>query len=228
MSVAFAKEGMNIVVASLHEDKADTTAELVREIGTEALVVQTEAPDPDAMERLVQLAYQEFSEVNVLVLNVGGQYPKPVLELSRDDWDRVFNIEVGGVLTGILAFLPHLLAQGGERHIINMASMAALGKAELRQTTAAYVAANSAVLRMTEAMAPALAAEGIDMSVVCPGMTKSDASRVLNPNEVAQQVLRAIRNKELYVFPDQTGRSEVEDRHRMLMAAFDRAAVPVF
>jgi NAD(P)-dependent dehydrogenase (short-subunit alcohol dehydrogenase family) len=224
IALAFAREGMDVVVASLHEDLAKATAARVEAIGTRALVVQTEAPDPAAMERLAQRAYDAFGEVNVLVLNAGGQYPKPVLDLTRDDWDRMMRIEFGGVLTGLLEFIPRLVAQGGDRHIVNMASLAGVGRADLRRDRAGYVAANSAVVRMTEVMAPALAALGIDMSVVCPGMTEADPSRVLDPEHVAQHVIRAIRGRHLYAFPDVSGKDEVEERHRRIMEAFEQSA----
>jgi NAD(P)-dependent dehydrogenase (short-subunit alcohol dehydrogenase family) len=238
MATAFAREGMNIVVADLDERAAAATAAEVRAIGTTAVAVKTDVTDPSSMEALAEHAYDTFGAVHVLCNNAGTAVLKPFVNLTRADWDRVLSVQWGGVLNGVLAFLPRLLAQGGDRHIVNTSSMSGVGRADLRLLNAPYVTAKFAVVGMSEVMAPSLAEYGIGVSVLCPGYTVADPAQVtpfampsaawyehnlLTAEPVAQEVIHAIREGRLYVFPHRSGRGEVEGRHQKLLQGFEQA-----
>jgi len=239
MARAFAREGMNVVVADLRDDAAAATANEVETIGTRAIAVPTDVTDPDSMEALADRAYAEFGAVNVLCLNAGAAVLKPFVDLTREDWDRVLSVQFSGVLNGILTFLPRLLAQGGDRHIVNTSSMSGVGRADLRVLNAPYVTAKFAVVGLTEVMAPSLAEHGIGVSVLCPGYTVADPGNVtsfampsaawyehnlMTAEPVGDEVVHAIREDRLYIFPHRAGRGEVEGRHQRLMEGFDQAA----
>ncbi len=238
MARAFAKEGMNVVVADLNAEAAEATASEVEAIGTKAIAVRTDVTDPASMEVLADASYQAFGAVNVLCNNAGTAVLKPFVDLTRADWDRVLSVQFDGVLNGVLTFLPRLLAQGGDRHIVNTSSMSGVGRADLRMLNAPYVTAKFAVVGLTEVMAPSLAEHGIGVSVLCPGFTVADPKKVtsfampsaawyehnlLTPEPVAAEVVHAIREGRMYIFPHRAGRSEVEGRHEMLMEGFDQA-----
>jgi NAD(P)-dependent dehydrogenase (short-subunit alcohol dehydrogenase family) len=239
LATAFAREGMNVVVADLNQESAEATVAAVLALGTRALAVRTDVTNPDSVEDLADSAYREFGAVHVLCNNAGAAVLKPFVELTRADWDRVISVQWGGVLNGILAFLPRLLAQGGDRHIVNTSSMSGVGRADLRVLNAPYVTAKFAVVGLTEVMAPALAEHGIGVSVLCPGFTVADPSKttqfampsaawyehnLLTPEPVAREVVHAIREGRLYIFPHRAGRREVEERHECLLEGFDQAA----
>ena len=229
---------MNVVVADIDEAAAGATAAAVEAIGTRSLAVRTDVSDPASVEALADRAYREFGAVNVLCNNAGVAVLKPFVELTRADWDRVLSVQWGGVLNGILTFLPRLLEQGGDRHIVNTSSMSGVGLADLRVMNAPYVTAKFAVVGMSEVMAPALAEHGIGVSVLCPGWTVADPAGVtsftmpsaqwyehnlMTAEPVAAEVVHAIREGRLYIFPHRAGRSEVEARHARLMEGFDQA-----
>jgi NAD(P)-dependent dehydrogenase (short-subunit alcohol dehydrogenase family) len=241
MATSFAKAGMHVVVADLDAEKARVTAHEVEALGKVAIAVETDVSEPESMERLAVLAYDTFGAVHVLCNNAGIAVLKPFEELTREDWDRVLSVQLGGVLNGVHAFLPRLLAQDGERHIVNTSSMSGVGLADLRQLNAPYVTAKFAVVGLTEVMAPALAKFGIGVSVLCPGYSVADPEAVragpfampsaawyehnlLGPEAVAQEVLHGIREQRLYIFPHRAGRAEVEQRHERLMEGFEQAA----
>jgi NAD(P)-dependent dehydrogenase (short-subunit alcohol dehydrogenase family) len=142
MATAFAREGMNVVVADLNEAAAQATAAAVEDIGTTAIPVRTDVTDPASVETLADRAYGEFGAVHVLCNNAGAAVRKPFVELTRSDWDRVLTVQWGGVLNGVLAFLPRLMDQGGDRHIVNTASMSGVGRADLRLLNAPTSQAN--------------------------------------------------------------------------------------
>ena len=238
LASAFAREGMNVVVADIDAQAAAATASIVESLGTRASVARTDVTDPRSMEALVEQAYGEFGAVHILCNNAGAAILKPFVELTRSDWDRVLSVQWGGVLNGVLAFLPRLLEQGGDRHIVNTSSMSGVGRADLRLLNAPYVTAKFAVVGMTEVMAPALSEHGIGVSVLCPGYTVADPAGVasfampsaawyeqnlMTAEPVAAEVLHAIREGRLYIFPHRAGRLEVQGRHDRLMEGFDEA-----
>lgn len=240
MCLAFAREGMDVVVSDLDADGAQETADLVAATGRRAVSVTIDVSDRAAVEDLAATAYDAFGRVNLLVNNAGLAVMKPFAELTYEDWDRVFGVQFGGVLNGVQAFLPRMLGQGDSfRYIVNVASMSGVGRADLRTFNAPYVAAKFAVVGLTETMAPALEEAGVGASVLCPGLTLADPTAIsgvelppsaawygdnaLTPEPVAEETVRAIVEKRLHIFPHRAGRQEVIDRHSKLLEGFDQA-----
>ncbi|MET0181410.1 MAG: SDR family NAD(P)-dependent oxidoreductase [Caulobacterales bacterium] len=242
MALRFARVGMNVVIADIHQDRIDETVRAVEALGVSALGVVTDAADAGAMDALAEAAYARFGAVHILCLNAGRAILKPFAELTRDDWNAVLGVQFGGVLNGVLSFLPRLIAQGGERHIVVTSSMSGVGRADLRLLNAPYVTAKFAAVGLSEVMQPALAPHGIDVSVLCPGMTVRDPEalaksgayampsaawykdNLLDAAQVAEEVLHGVREKRLYIFPHRAGRGEVESRHAKVIEGFDQAA----
>jgi NAD(P)-dependent dehydrogenase (short-subunit alcohol dehydrogenase family) len=239
MARAFAGVGMNVVVDDLDAGKAADTVAAVEEVGGRGVAVATDVTDRDSVEALADLAYAEFGAVHLLCNNAGLAVLKPFADLRYDDWDRVMSVQFGGVLNGVQTFLPRLIAQGGDRHIVNTSSMSGIGRADLRLLNAPYVTAKFAVVGLSEVMAPALAEHGIGVSVLCPGFAVADPAawttfpmpsaawyehNLLGPDAVAQEVLHGIRERRFYIFPHRAGRGEVEGRHERILEGFDQAA----
>jgi NAD(P)-dependent dehydrogenase (short-subunit alcohol dehydrogenase family) len=238
LAIVFARNGMNVVVADIDEHAAEVTAEAVERLGRRGIAVRTDVADPASVELLAERAYEELGAVHVLCNSAGAKVRKPFVELTREDWQRVMSVQWEGTLNGILAFLPRLIEQGGARWIVNTASMAGVGRGDMRLRIAPYVAAKFAVVGMSEVMAPALAEHGIGVSILCPGLTVADPSatrrystpageaygrNLLGPEQVAQEVVHALRERRLYVFPHRSGRAEVEARHGLLLEGFRQA-----
>jgi NAD(P)-dependent dehydrogenase (short-subunit alcohol dehydrogenase family) len=240
MALAFAREGMSVVVADLDEGRARATAKEVEALGVRAIAVRTDVTDRASFAELADRAYAEFGAVHVLCNNAGTAVLKRFEDLTYDDWDRVLAVQFGGVLNGVQTFLPRLIAQGGERHVVNTSSMSGVGRADLRTFNAPYVTAKFAVVGLTEVMAPALAEHGIGVSVLCPGYTVPDPAAVttfpmpsaawyehnlLGTDAVAQEVVHGIREERLYIFPHRAGLGEVVGRHERILEGFAQAAL---
>lgn len=247
MAIAFAEEGFDIVLADIDPGRLELVAEEVRGHGTEVLTRVTDVADQMAMDGLADAAFDRFGRVNRLCLNAGLAILKPFEALSRAEWDRVLGVQLGGVLNGVHAFLPRLIAQGEDgneldrdRHVLMVSSMSGVGRADLRVLNAPYVVAKFATVGLAEVMAPAMEPHGIGISVLCPGMTVADpdAARgmdwpmpsaawykdnLLDAQQVAVEVLTAIAEGRLHIFPHRAGRQEVIDRHERLMQGFDQA-----
>ena len=240
MAEAFAREGMDIVLADIDETKLAATAATVRALGNEVLTEIVDVSEPEAMDRLAEASYARFGRVNRLCLNAGLAILKPFEALTREDWDRVMGVQFGGVLNGVMSFLPRLIEQGGDRHVIVTSSMSGVGRADLRSLNAPYVVAKFAAVGLVEVMAPSLAPHGIGVSVLCPGMTVADPQapregvwkmpsaawyqdNLLDADQVAAEVIAGVKEGRLYIFPHRAGREEVVGRHERLMRGFDQA-----
>lgn len=240
MARVFAEAGMDVVAADLRLEAAESVAEEVRGLGRQALAVEVNVADPASMEALAESAYAEFGKVNVLCNNAGAAVLKPYPELTLDDWTKVLGANLMGVIHGVHAFLPRLIAQAdrGPRHIVNTSSMSGVGLANLRQLNVPYVTTKFAVVGLTEALNPILVEHGIHAAVLCPGMTVADPSQpmtyrmpsaewykdnLLGPLDVGREVLASLEEKRLYVFPHEAGLDEVIQRHEGVVEGFRQA-----
>jgi NAD(P)-dependent dehydrogenase (short-subunit alcohol dehydrogenase family) len=238
MAVTLARAGMDLVLADTDTKAAGKVAEEIKALGRRVLVVTTDVADPEALESLADQAWTVFGKVNLLCNNAGIALLRPYGELTLDDWNRVLGINLMGVIHGIHAFLPRMADQGGLRHIVNTSSMSGVGIASLRPLNAPYVTAKFAIAGLTETLAPVAAAQGIGVSVLCPGMTVADPSKpmtyamasaewyrdnLLDPIQVAEEMCRGIEENRLHIFPHRAGLAEVEQRHAALLEGFRQA-----
>jgi len=240
MARAFAREGMDVVIAGLTEDGMAAAVAEVEGLGRSAIAVRTDVADAAQMDALADAAYARFGKVNLLCLNAGRSILKPVLELTREDWDAVLGVQLHGVLNGIHSFLGRMARQDDERHIVINSSMSGVGRADMRSLNAPYVTAKFATVGLAEVMGPPLAEQGIGMSVLCPGMSVADpsalrgrewpmesaafyADNLLDADQVAAEVVHGVRERRLHIFTHRKGREEVLARHALLMRGFDQA-----
>jgi len=152
---------------------------------------------------------------NAGVVNGGRSW-----ELSLEEWHRVIDTNLWGVIHGVRSFVPRILASGAEGHLVNVASMAAVLP---RAGIAPYVAAKHGVLGLTDALRAELEAmeAPVGASVVMPGMIRTALNPIgtVEPAAVARNVLDAIRTNRPYVFTDDHHVDAVEDRLRAILAA---------
>jgi NAD(P)-dependent dehydrogenase (short-subunit alcohol dehydrogenase family) len=166
VAMALAEAGMDIVVADIEAAKAENVAARLREHGRRAVGLAADVTKPESMRALAEQAFAAFGAVHVLCNNAGVLASGPMLDLTIEDWRWVFDVNVFGVLNGVYAFLPRMLAQGGEGHIVNTASMAAFSTGAGQS---AYTASKHACRVITEALRAELAGKGIGVSGLFPG-----------------------------------------------------------
>src|SRR6266545_3384149 len=180
----FAAEGMRVVLADVSAEAVAAAAERVAaESGAETLGVRTDVTSWDEMDELEARALDRFGAVHVLCNNAGVQMPGKTWEFTRDEWTWLLGVNLGGVVHGIKAFLPGMVARGEPGHVVNTAS---IGGLLAFPGTAMYSASKFAVVGLSETLAHDLAADGapIGVSVLCPGPVVSllrENSAVLRP-----------------------------------------------
>ena len=122
MAVAFAQEGMNVVIGEIDMDAAAEAVAAVEAHGVRAIAVENDVSSRASMQALADATYDAFGGCHVLCNNAGVVTFKLAQDMTEDDWDWVLGVDLYGVIYGIQAFLPGMVAAGEGGHIVNTAS----------------------------------------------------------------------------------------------------------
>jgi NAD(P)-dependent dehydrogenase (short-subunit alcohol dehydrogenase family) len=135
--------------------------------GGHATAHAVDVTDAAAVEGLAKAVYAQEGAVDVLHNNAGVGHAGAVVDTTLEDWRRVVEVNLMGVIHGVHAFVPRLLGQGRRAHIVNTASMAGLlPQAEL----VPYATTKHAVVGLSESLNAELAPQGIRVTALCPGI----------------------------------------------------------
>ena len=115
-----------MVLAGINADRLQRAADEISTQGVTTLAVPTDVSKESDVEQLATRAYDEFGEVHVLVNNAGVSGGQSAWRSTVSDWQWVLGVNLWGVIFGLRAFVPRMLEQSGEAHIVNTASMAGL------------------------------------------------------------------------------------------------------
>ena len=172
-----AQQGMKIVLAGIGMESLTKTNADLEALGAETLIVQTDVSRFEAVENLAKKSFEAFGSVDLLVNNAGVMLSGKILDHTLDDWNWLMGVNFYGVLYGIKAFMPHLIAQEQASRIVNVASVAGILHAN---SMAAYSISKHAVVLLTESVYKDLAnrAPHVGISVYCPGYVDTELDRV--------------------------------------------------
>jgi NAD(P)-dependent dehydrogenase (short-subunit alcohol dehydrogenase family) len=169
----FAEEGMNVVLADIEAEPLAMAEAGIKAKGGKTLSVRTNVLSADEINRLADAAFNTFGNVHVLCNNagVGGGSALPIWEQPLADFEWVFGVNFMGVLHGIRAFVPRMIANGEEGHIVNTASMAGL-----LAGANPYSVSKHAVVCLTEGLYSEFRVRGtkLSASVLCPGWVRTN------------------------------------------------------
>ncbi|MGI9148445.1 MAG: SDR family NAD(P)-dependent oxidoreductase [Chloroflexota bacterium] len=203
----FASEGMRLVLADLDQAALDRTVGQLRQQDYDVVGVRTDVSHLESVRELARRALSAYGKIHLVCNNAGvaGYQDGPIWEASEKDWLWGFGVNFWGVVHGARTFMPILLAQAEDGHMVNTASMTGL----VRSGTVDGITKH-AVVALTETMYAQLAQRGtpVSVSVICQGavhtrrqMIKRLAS-ALPPAQIADIVLQAIKDRQLYVLAD--------------------------
>jgi NAD(P)-dependent dehydrogenase (short-subunit alcohol dehydrogenase family) len=163
-----AQEGMQVVLADIEEPALVRTAADMRAAGATVLPVLMDVAKPDDVEMLAQETLNAFGAVHMLSNNAGVGAGGSPWESTLKDWQWVLGVNLWGVIHGLRTFVPIMLAQDTEGHIVNTSSVAGLISFH---PSASYIVSKHAVVSLSENLYHFLAQRGakIKTSVLCPG-----------------------------------------------------------
>jgi len=245
---AFARRGARIVLADIEKPALDAVAGELERAGGEVLALRVDVADSRQVAHLAEAVYEAFGAAHVLCNNAGIAVGGRIKDVSLEEWDWVLRVNLFGVIHGVRAFLPHMLASGEPCHIVNTASLAGLMSAP---GLAPYSASKYAVVAISEALAMECAGSNVGVSVVCPGFVKTRIAEIerhagpeiparavtpevetmrgllravvdggTDPDLIAQRVLEGIDQRALYILPNPEGIFEtVRARFAAIQAA---------
>ncbi len=167
-----AQEGMNVVLADIEEAALQQVSQALEANGTQVLAVKTDVSKAEDVEALAQKTLERFGAVHLLFNNAGVGAGTTTWDSSLDDWKWVLGVNLWGVIHGVHTFVPLMLKQGGEGHIVNTASVAGLTSGP---GLGIYKVSKFGVVTLSETLYYELLLTGapIKVSVLCPGWVKT-------------------------------------------------------
>ncbi len=206
----FAGEGMRVVLADVAEEPLVKLAADLKAKGATVLAVRTDVSNAAEVENLAARTLEAFDAVHILCNNAGVVCSRPVWEHTVADWEWVLGVNLWGVIHGIRAFVPDMLAQGNACHIVNTASILGLvgGSGE-----GIYKVSKHGVVALSETLADELAQKGanIQVHVLCPGWVRTgilDAAR--NRPDALQNPAEKKQPQETVIGDSRNTRAEME------------------
>lgn len=173
MAHRFADEGMKIVLADIEAETLHAAEGALRAKGVETLAVTVDVMSEPDVTRLADAAFERFDNVHLLCNNAGVAPTRGLnaaWDAPKSDWEWVMGVNFMGVLHGVRAFVPRMLAAGAEGHIVNTASVAGM-----LTSSNAYNVSKHAVVCLTEGMYKDFRVMGakLSASALCPGWIRT-------------------------------------------------------
>lgn len=190
--------GAKLVLGARRTDRLKSLAADIRAAGGTAEVRALDVTSREDMVAFAAFAQERFGRIDVLVNNAGVMPLSPMASLKVEEWDRMIDVNIRGVLYGIAAVLPVMNGQGFGQ-IINIASIGALA---VSPTAAVYCATKYAVRAISDGLRQEN--ERLRVTCVCPGVVESELAHTITDPE-AEELMRSYRA--VSIKPDAIGRA---------------------
>jgi NADP-dependent 3-hydroxy acid dehydrogenase YdfG len=177
-----ARKGAKLVLGARRLDRLRALARELN-LGTDA-AVETDVTDRAQVKRLVDAAVAAHGRIDVIVNNAGLMPHSPLERGKIDDWDRMIDVNLKGVLYGIAAALPHMIEQKSG-HIINVSSVAGH---KVRPGSAVYAATKAAVRMLSEGLRQEVKPYNIRTTIISPGAVRSELPQSITEADVAKGI----------------------------------------
>ena len=212
-ALAFAREGADLVIADVNGDRLAIVSAEIEAAGARVMSMKVDVSKRSEVDELAGTVIAERSRVDIVMNNAGVAIGGPFVETPIEEFEWIFSVNFWGVLYGIKAFLPHMMARK-YGHIVNTSSLAGLCA---MPGLSAYSSTKFAVAGLSEALRAELKEHGIGVTTVCPGVidtrvvadgrmhlderSRANRSAVVEfyrrfgwpPERVAKAVLNAVR-----------------------------------
>jgi NADP-dependent 3-hydroxy acid dehydrogenase YdfG len=183
-----AERGARVVLGARRASRLEALVKEIRDKGGEAEAQQVDVTSRDQVEALVGFAVTRFGRIDVMVNNAGLMPLSPMEQLKVDEWERMVDVNIKGVLYGIAAALPRMKKQGSGQ-IINMSSV---GGRVVVPTAAVYCGTKFAVHAISEGLRQEVG-RSIRVTTIAPGATASELAESISDPELKRQAIQDFR-----------------------------------
>lgn len=183
-ALKFASEGWNMAASYAQSHQAAEQLEQeIAALGVKCRCIQADVSDREAVRRMVRLAQSEFGAPDAVVCNAGISQQKLFSDITEEDWDTMFDVNVKGMYRVLQEVLPQLLEkQSGSIVTISSIWGQTGGSCEVH-----YSASKAAVIGLTKALAKELGLSGIRVNCISPGVIDTDMNR-MHGEDVMQEL----------------------------------------
>lgn len=196
-----ATQGAKLVLGARREERLAKLADDIQSSGGSAVFQTTDVTHAEQVSSLVELAKSQFGNVDVLINNAGIMPVSRMFELKVDEWERMVDVNIKGVLNGIAAVLPGMLERKSG-HIINIASVAGQ---KVMAAGAVYCGTKHAVRAISEGLRLEVGPANVRTTIISPGAVDTELPGTIS-NPTARQYVSGIYKKEA-IQPDAIARA---------------------
>lgn len=165
---AYVREGAQVALADIDLDRATAAAD---EIGMSAIAVKMDVTDQSSIDAAVSESVSRLGRIDILINNAALFSAAPIVEITRKDYDKLFSVNVAGSLFTLQAVAKHMIDNGIQGRIINMASQAGRRGEAL---VAVYCATKAAMISLTQSAGLNLIEHGINVNAIAPGVVDGE------------------------------------------------------
>jgi NAD(P)-dependent dehydrogenase (short-subunit alcohol dehydrogenase family) len=207
-----ARLGMKVVLADIAGARIEALAAELRAQGGEVLPVLTDVSDPAALDRLAERAHAAYGDIRLLINNAGIETLGFSWEISTAIWEKTLGINIHGVIHGVRAFAPRMIASNKPAYIANVASIGALG---MMPVQAPYILSKHAVLAFSECLylEMELKKAAVHVSAVLPGPV---ATRIFQDSEALPDPIVKHHREVMHAMLEEVGITPLEAGERIL------------
>lgn len=180
----FGKEGAKVVVVGRNEERANEVVDKIKSEGGEAIYVLADMTNPDDLQKIVDTTVKEYGTIDVLFNNAGTFSLSPLMDLSLEEWNNIFAVNVTSAFLLTKAVVP-IMKENGKGVIINTGSAASLSP---QYGPAGYVASKHAMAGLTKSIAFELGPE-IRCNCIAPGLIDTPMVASAGGLEVGQSMI---------------------------------------
>jgi NADP-dependent 3-hydroxy acid dehydrogenase YdfG len=184
---ALSAQGAHIVLGARRQDRIQSLAAELTGSGGKAIAMTTDVADREQVRKLVDAAVQAYGRIDVMINNAGVMPQAPLERLRIDEWDRMIDVNLKGVLYGIAAALPHMKQQKAG-HFINVSSVAGH---KVGPGFAVYAATKHAVRALSEGLRQEVKPYNIRTTVISPGVVATELPGSTTEPDTAERVRKA-------------------------------------
>jgi NADP-dependent 3-hydroxy acid dehydrogenase YdfG len=177
-------QGATVVLGARRAERIQSLAEELTRSGGKALAIVTDVTDSEQVKRLVEAAVETYGRIDIMVNNAGLMPHSPLERLKIDDWDRMIDVNIKGVLYGIAAALPYMKEQRSG-HFINVSSVAGH---KVRPSGAVYAATKHAVRVISEGLRMEVKPYNIRTTIISPGAVATELVDRITEADIRESV----------------------------------------